>query len=92
LKNKRKTTTNTEPILHFDSFQILFQGKPLLVWHISYSNERESLNSNYFVPVDFASVDALFDGVLKRAAEVTAKDVSPIVVAKKEYHISRLIF
>jgi len=92
LKNKRKTTTNTEPILHFDSFQILFQGKSLLVLHISYSKERESLNADYFLPVDFASVDGLLDGVIKRAAEVTAKDVCPTVVAKKDNHISRLNF
>lgn len=90
MENKRKATTSTEPILHFDSFQILFQGKALLVLHIGYSNERKSLNSEYFPPVDFACFDGRLDGVVERAAEVSAKDVCPTVVAKKDNHISRL--
>lgn len=57
-----------------------------------YSNERESLNSNYFLPVDSASVDGLLVGVVKRAAEVTVKDVCPTVVTKKDHHMFRLNF
>ena len=33
LENKRETTMNRGPILHFYFIQILSQGKPLLVLH-----------------------------------------------------------